>query len=218
MQAVPDWGRGAFEIRYRPKADPDTVSRAARAQKEAVRLLVSPPVSQDINSKLTSLQQQPPLPPPHTPKLSERLVPLLLTPGGRLDPLPNSGVEEDIEEASPFFAGSGAGPAAAQDGDADAHSRRLCEELRTHGGDRYSLRDARGRRPIAFHTPWPSVPQTRSPCGRRDTQKGRAARRQGESAARARCVAADRGAEKGDFRELRKRGRPAFQTDLTHLA
>ena len=153
LQTAPEWRQGAFEIRCRPRPDPHPVSRAVRAQKKAVPLIVSPTLSQeDVDSKMTPLQQHPQTHTRrHTPRPSERPVtlPISLAPRGTLDPLPNPGVGEQVGEVFPLFAGSGSGPAAVQERDADAHSRRLCEELRSHGGDRYSRRDARGRRPTA---------------------------------------------------------------------
>lgn len=105
--------------------------------------------------------------------------------------------------------------------DANMHSGRLCEEQRTHGGDRYSRRRAeeaphRLSRPGRLPYPrlQPGIPMGRG--ARRRAGRLDASPTRGGARARACEEAADHGAEKaGGLQALRKRGRLGFQPGRT---
>ena len=141
----------------------------------------------------------------HPSRPSERPI---ADPKGKYSPPPKFQSRKGSGGSIPLFSGSITDPAAAQEGEADTHSRCLCEELRTHGGDRYSWRDVREAPHHLSHT-LAICPLIRGPCGHRHMQKGQAAGCQAR--AKVRCfVGAGHGSERGGFQALRKRSPPAW--------
>lgn len=123
-----------------------------------------------MNSKVTPGQQHPQTH-THTPRPSERPI---ADPKGKYSSPSEFRSGKGSGGSIPLFTGSIADPAAAQEGEADRHSRSLCEELRTHGGDRYSWRDKTEAPHRLSHT-LAICPLIPGPCGHRHMWKGRAA-------------------------------------------